>query len=102
MLKFNSLDEAIKKIINNNKIDTILSGKNQTYLTWTNHNGKFLSNYETRLNKTQLPIIYRETGGFLITKRNVITVNNINSHSLINLINLQKLKQYKIKTYCNI
>lgn len=76
LLKFKSLDEAIKKIINNNKIDTILSGKNQTYLTWTNQNGKFLPNYETRLNKTQLPIIYRETGGFLITKRNVITVNN--------------------------
>ncbi len=73
LLETNSLDEAIEKMIKNPEIDTLISAKNTTHLTWLEDGEKFIPNYEKRLNRQFLPPMYTETGGFLITRDSVIS-----------------------------
>jgi len=54
-------------------IDTIISAKNDTHLTWRKDGERFVPNYEKRLNRQELPQVYRETGGFLITRPRFVT-----------------------------
>lgn len=76
LLSVKSLDSAISMIHNQNKLDTIISGTDDTHLTWTSTNSKFKPNYKKRLNRQQLPSVYRETGGFLITKSKFVKPNS--------------------------
>lgn len=49
----------------------------------------FVPNYRKRLNRQFLPKIYKETGGFLITRKSVISPNNrIGKHVDLYLLNL--------------
>jgi CMP-N-acetylneuraminic acid synthetase/spore coat polysaccharide biosynthesis predicted glycosyltransferase SpsG len=73
LLKTKSLDNAIELIINNSNIDTIISAKEITHLTWRKYEGKYIPNFEKRVNRQDLTPIYVETGGFLITRRSVIS-----------------------------
>ncbi|MDC0994023.1 acylneuraminate cytidylyltransferase [bacterium] len=73
LLKVESLDNAIDIIIQNQAIDTIISAVNDTHLTWKTENGCYKPNYEKRVNRQQLPAVYKETGGFLITHPKNIT-----------------------------
>jgi len=68
LLKEITLDKAIQKMLDSPGIDTIISGTNDTHLTWSLNNNRFSPNYKERLNRQQLPICYKETGGFLITR----------------------------------
>lgn len=76
LLKVDSLDSAIEKLLNKSSIDTIISAVNDTHLTWKQENGQFKPNYEKRVNRQQLPQVYKETGGFLITRSECISINN--------------------------
>lgn len=76
LLKVQSLDDAIKKIINNKKIDTLISATNNTHLTWVKKNKKYIPNYIKRVNRQKLPTVFKETGAFLITKTKFITKNS--------------------------
>ena len=76
LLKIQSLDTAIKKMITNKKIDTIISALNTTHLTWIKKSNKYFPNYSKRENRQKLPQIFSETGAFLITKPKFINVNN--------------------------
>lgn len=76
LLKSISLDDAIGKIINESSIDTIISAKDNTHLTWKQNLGKFVPSYKKRVNRQYLDPIYKETGGFLITRSSVISENN--------------------------
>jgi len=76
LLKTSSLDNAIRKIIQNTSVDTIISAKDDTHLTWTMRNGSYYKNYEKRVNRQQLPQVYRETGGFLITRSELVSMDN--------------------------
>lgn len=76
LLSYISIDAAVKKMILNNEIDTIISGKELTQLTWKKQENRFIANYEQRLNRSNLPKIFGETGGFIITKRKFITETN--------------------------
>jgi CMP-N-acetylneuraminic acid synthetase/spore coat polysaccharide biosynthesis predicted glycosyltransferase SpsG len=76
LLKVQSLDAAIKKIINNKKIDTLISATDSTHLTWIRTNKKYSPNYIKRVNRQKLPKVFRETGAFLITKSQFITNNS--------------------------
>ena len=73
LLKVSTLDLAIDKAINDQKIDTIIAAKEDTGLTWRFENNKYLPNYKKRLNRQYLPSIFKETGAFVITKNNIIT-----------------------------
>jgi CMP-N-acetylneuraminic acid synthetase/spore coat polysaccharide biosynthesis predicted glycosyltransferase SpsG len=74
ILKTISLDNAIEKLIKN-ELDTIISACDDTHLMW-GKNMEFFPLYEKRLNRQFLPKTYKETGGFLITKTDVISPTN--------------------------
>jgi CMP-N-acetylneuraminic acid synthetase/spore coat polysaccharide biosynthesis predicted glycosyltransferase SpsG len=76
LLKAESLDSALDKIIQNESIDTIISAVNDTHLTWKVESGNYKPNYTERVNRQQLPPVFKETGGFLIARSKNITENN--------------------------
>jgi len=76
LLKVHSIDLALEKIIKNDKIDTIISVQDSTHLSWKKVDNRFIPNYEKRVNRQYLTPIYTETGGFLITRYNIISINN--------------------------
>ena len=71
-----SIDNAILRLANNEDLDSIISGINDTHLTWRKENGVFEPNYEKRVNRQYLTPTYRESGGFLLTKRICVTETN--------------------------
>src|SRR5690606_15410994 len=60
-------------MIQNEALDTIITAVNDTHLTWKSENDTFVPNYEKRVNRQYLPQIFKETGGFFVTRRNVVT-----------------------------
>ena len=73
LLKTQSLDNAVKIMLNKPCTDCVISVKDDTHLSWTEKNGKFIPNYTERLNRQYLTPIYTETGGFFITNAKIIT-----------------------------
>lgn len=76
LLKTASLDSAIEKAINNKEIETVVSAKDSTHLSWKKENNKFIPNYEKRVNRQYLTPTFTETGGFFISRNDVITEKN--------------------------
>jgi len=73
LLKTESLDAALSIILKKEGVDTIISAVNDTHLTWRYEKGRYIPNYEERVNRQYLPPIFKETGGFLITRKRCIT-----------------------------
>lgn len=73
LLSTRSLDTAISNILADPTLHTIISATTDTHLSWRREGGRFIPNYAKRLNRQYLPATYRETGGFLICRRDVIT-----------------------------
>lgn len=76
LLKTASLDKAISIFVENINIETVIAATDDTHLTWKNDNNKYLPNYKERVNRQYLTPVYKETGGFLITRSNIITETN--------------------------
>lgn len=72
LLTSGTLDKAIQFFIKNN-YDTVLSGVNDPRLSWRIEDGKCLPNYEERRNRQYMPKDLKETGAFVITKRDYVT-----------------------------
>lgn len=72
LLTSKTLDKAIQFFIENN-YDTVLSGVNDPRLSWRIEDGKCLPNYEERRNRQYMPKDLKETGAFVITKRDYVT-----------------------------
>lgn len=72
----NSLDKAIFQLINTPETDTIISAVNDTHLTWKLENEGYKPNYAKRVNRQELTPIFKETGGFLITRATNVTKQN--------------------------
>jgi len=75
LLLKDSIYRAIERL-QKSKLDTIISGINDTHLTWLKREDSFVPNYSKRLNRQELPQIYKETGGFVITKSNCVLENS--------------------------
>ncbi|KLO22766.1 cytidylyltransferase domain-containing protein [Marinitoga sp. 1155] len=75
LLTKETLEKAIQYIIVQN-YDTVLSVVDNTHLSWKKENKKIIPNYSERLNRQWLPKIYKETGAFLISKKEFISPNN--------------------------
>lgn len=89
LLKTISLDCAIEKAIKNKMIDTVIAAKDDTHLSWRKEEEKFLPNYEKRVNRQYLTPTFTETGGFFITRKDIITPTsrigkNVELHILLN------------------
>jgi len=73
LLQSSSINDAIGRMIANPDIDTVISASDDTHLTWKIENGNYVPNFKKRVNRQYLQPIFRETGGFLITRPSVIT-----------------------------
>lgn len=76
LLKSDSLDQAIQQMLDHPEIDTMISACEDTHLTWKLHDGQFVPNYEKRVNRQYMEPVFKESGGFLITRPNIISENN--------------------------
>jgi len=76
LLKVNSLDEAISKMITDKSIETVIASKDDTHLSWRKENNRFLPNYKERVNRQYLTPTFTETGAFLITREEIISEKN--------------------------
>lgn len=76
LLKTLSLDKAIDKLLYNIELDTVISATDDTHLTWKREDDKFLPNYKKRVNRQYLTPVFKETGGFLITRSSIISKKN--------------------------
>lgn len=76
LLKTTSLDDAIDIMVYNSDVETIISATDDTHLTWKKKDGVFLPNYKERVNRQYLTPIFKETGGFLITRSTIISPKN--------------------------
>ncbi|WP_115460777.1 cytidylyltransferase domain-containing protein [Winogradskyella aurantiaca] len=75
LLSPDSIEMAVDNFFSNN-LDTLISGIDERHLTWKKINNRYVPNYKERLNRQQLPKVYKETGGFVITKPEFITINS--------------------------
>lgn len=75
LLNPETLENAINYFFKNN-VDTLISGVEDTHLTWIQDGETFVPNYKARLNRQELPKTFKETGGFVITKPEFIKVNS--------------------------
>lgn len=76
LLKTTSLDNAIDLIINNSDVETVIAATDDTHLTWKKEDDIFLPNYKERVNRQYLTPVFKETGGFLITRSSIISKSN--------------------------
>lgn len=72
LLTAQTLDTAIGFFIESG-CDTVLSGVNDPRLSWRLEEGQYIPNYRQRLNRQYLPKELKETGAFVITKRQYVT-----------------------------
>ncbi len=72
LLSFRSVDRALERFFGSSA-DTLISVVDDRHLSWTMEGGKYVPLYEKRVNRQYLPANYRETGGFVITRRQHVT-----------------------------
>ena len=72
LLSVKSLDQAIEQMITNPEIETTLSAVNDTHLTWGKNDSGYFPNFTARVNRQQLPPVFKETGGFFISRISVV------------------------------
>ena len=68
LLTVKTLDDAIQTLLKKNKIDTLISATDDTHLTWKIRGNHFVPDYIKRVNRQELPPVYRETGAFLMAR----------------------------------
>ncbi len=73
LLNTGSLDTALSTMLHHEAVDTVLSAVNDTHLTWRYENGRYTPNYQERVNRQYLTPTFKETGGFLITRKRCIS-----------------------------
>lgn len=76
LLKCQTLDAAIDTLLKEDTYDTVIPLVDATHLYWKETNGRVIPDYYERLNRQWLPKRYKETGAFLITRREFIKKNN--------------------------
>lgn len=74
-LKADSLRQAVKYFLETGT-DTLLSVYNEPHLSWTKEGQSFQPQYQKRVNRQWLPPHYKETGGFLLAKRDCVLENS--------------------------
>lgn len=73
LLRTASLDRALARFADDATLHTVIAARDDTHLAWTLRDGRFVPLYEKRVNRQFLPPTFRETGGFLVARRDVVT-----------------------------
>jgi CMP-N-acetylneuraminic acid synthetase len=68
-----TLDAAIDHMLADPAIDTLISAVDDRHLCWEETEEGLVPAYAERLNRQYLPVRFRETGGFFIARRRVVT-----------------------------
>ena len=77
LIRHQSLINAIDLFFKNKNLSTVISAVEDTHLSWSISDEKvFMPNYNKRLNIMFLKKNYKETGGFLITRREFLKSNS--------------------------
>jgi CMP-N-acetylneuraminic acid synthetase/spore coat polysaccharide biosynthesis predicted glycosyltransferase SpsG len=77
LIRHQSLINAIDLFFKNKNLSTVISAVEDTHLSWSISDEKvFMPNYNKRLNRQYLKKNYKETGGFLITRREFLKSNS--------------------------
>ena len=99
LLKRETLVKAIKKLIDNEDIDTVISVADDRHLAWTKDNeGRSIPKYEKRLNRQYLPSEFRETGAILAVKRRAIK-EDTRIGKVVDLVEVDRSESIDIDTY---
>ena len=72
-LKYETVKDALDLFLEREDQDTLISVTNSPHLSWKKQQETIVPNYVKRLNRQQLPADYRETGGFLMTRREFVS-----------------------------
>lgn len=72
LLQTETLDSAVRSMIEKD-YDTLISAVNAPRLSWRMEDGVYVPNYKKRVNRQYMDKNYVETGGFVISKRKVVT-----------------------------
>lgn len=70
-LRPQSVDSAIRLLLEEG-YDTVLSAVNRPHLSWCESDGKPCPNYKERVNRQYLPANYMETGGFVVSRAELL------------------------------
>ena len=73
LLRAATLDAALDRALAEPDLDTLISVTDDRHLSWEEVDGELRPAYTARLNRQYLPVRYRETGGFFISRRRVVT-----------------------------
>ena len=73
LLRVESLDAALQRLVDDPALDTVIAARNDTHLTWGLRDGCYVPLYEARVNRQYLPPVFRETGGFLLSRRDSVS-----------------------------
>ena len=95
LLQTESVDDAIERMLESD-IETIISVKDATHLSWRKEGDRYLPNYTERVNRQYLTPTFTETGGFLIT-RTITPASRIGSR--VDLYPLAPRESIDIDTY---
>ncbi len=71
LLSAKTVDKGIEEILKGD-YDTTISVIAENHLYWKKNDGKYFPLYEERKNRQYLSPLYRETGGFVISKRGAV------------------------------
>jgi CMP-N-acetylneuraminic acid synthetase/spore coat polysaccharide biosynthesis predicted glycosyltransferase SpsG len=69
LIRTATLDAVIDRLLADPSLDTVQTAVDDTHLTWTRRDGRFVPLYRERVNRQFLEPIYRETGGLIACRR---------------------------------
>jgi CMP-N-acetylneuraminic acid synthetase/spore coat polysaccharide biosynthesis predicted glycosyltransferase SpsG len=72
LIRSATLDTVIDRLLADPSLDTVQTAVDDTHLTWTRRDGRFVPLYRERVNRQFLEPIYRETGGLIACRRGLL------------------------------
>ena len=75
LLQSETLDKAIEKFVQQD-CSTVISVVQKRHLFWEKKDGKLSPYYPKRLNRQELDPVFFETGGFVISKKEIVTAES--------------------------
>lgn len=80
LLSVETLDEAIDTFVADPALETLLSGRDDTHLTWGREGERFVPRYVKRVNRQWLDPVFRETGGLIACRERTLATGSRIAH----------------------
>lgn len=98
LITADDVDQVVNKLFSSNA-DTVLTATDDRHLCWTNEGDKYIPEYQTRVNRQQLPSSYKETGAVVACNKTLLqsTGSRVGSHIELHLI--ESNRSFDIDTF---